>query len=129
MSRYWMTFDTSFRASALSRIRTCINVTLIHAPLPVGLPEQHQQQWSRRDLNPHRLGANQASCQLEDGPVFFCPKRCGKDSNLHPRPSEGRALIRLSYHNVRVALYQWSRQDSNLQQRVSETRASTDLGY
>ena len=55
-------------------------------------------------------------------------QRCGKGSNLQPRPSEGRALIRLSYRNKylqtscnRLALClllllhsEWSRQDSNL---------------
>ena len=49
----------------------------------------------RRDSNPHPLGANQGSCQLEDGPSVFSIQhflqRCEQDSNLHPRPSEGRA--------------------------------------
>ena len=49
----------------------------------------------RRDSNPHPLGASQGSCQLEDGPSVFSIQhflqRCEQDSNLHPRPSEGRA--------------------------------------
>jgi hypothetical protein len=52
----------------------------------------------RRDSNPHRLGASQGSCRLDDGPVLSCR---GKGSNLQPRPSEGRALVRLSYRNAK----------------------------
>jgi hypothetical protein len=46
----------------------------------------------RRDLNPHHLGANQRSFQV--GRRAHHVRRHGKDSNLHPRPSEGRALLR-----------------------------------
>ena len=41
-----------------------------------------------RELNPHLLCANQASSRWTTGPAF---RRCAKDSNLQPRPSEGRA--------------------------------------
>jgi hypothetical protein len=52
-------------------------------------------------------------------------QRCGKDSNLHPRPSEGRA------HPIELPqrTCQWSTQDSNLYWGASETPASTKLGY
>jgi hypothetical protein len=105
MSHYWMTSDTSrFHLKCFGQDSN------LHERAPQArasanwATEATTSQWSRRDLNPHRLGANQASCQLEDGPAFFDPQRCGKDSNLHPRPSEGRALIRLSYHNIAVSL-------------------------
>ena len=86
--------------SALSRGRTCNNVFLRHAPLPVGLPEHRTRQsmdaggnrtlisWVQTRGLPVRRRAHELRCQ-----------RCGKGSNLQPRPSEGRALIRLSYRN------------------------------
>lgn len=79
--------------NAASRIRTCTTALLGRGPLPVGLPQQclcsqvHRISGRRRELNPHFPGANRKSCQLDDGPVECCEK----DSNLHPRPSEGRA--------------------------------------
>src|SRR5439155_17645470 len=79
VSRYWMTSRHLFcSCSALSRIRTCTLVTLIHAPLPVGLPERivfqrFQRSGSWRDSNPHLLGANQASCRVGRRTRFFKP--------------------------------------------------------
>lgn len=60
---------------------------------------------------------------------------CGKGSNLHPRPSEGRAHpIELPQHGVFFhpasfrlhPSFQWSTQDSNLYWGASETPASSD---
>jgi hypothetical protein len=74
--------------NALGRIRTCTwRDSRSRASAEVGLPELSGV---RRELNPHLLGASQASSQLDDGPDCQC---CGKGSNLQPRPSEGRALI------------------------------------
>jgi hypothetical protein len=53
---------------------------------------------------------------------------CEKGSNLHPRPSEGRAHP-IELPQLRGDFSQWSGQDSNLQQAVSETAASSRLGY
>src|SRR5262245_12831670 len=142
------------RSSALSRIRTCIIVILGHEPLPNWATRASQRctlnrsKWSRRDSNPHPLGASQGSSQLEDGPKVF--RRCEKDSNLQPRPSEGRARpFELSQHirswvggrgsevnrdprpptyYLLPPIFQWSRQDSNLQRAVSETAASAEVG-
>jgi hypothetical protein len=48
--------------SALSRIRTCNNVTLDHAPLPKLGYQSISHIGRRRELNPHFLVAGQESC-------------------------------------------------------------------
>src|SRR5205823_4821042 len=55
----------------------------------------------RRELNPHHLGANQGSFQLDDGPKRLITQHspvlrggsppAAREPHLHPRPSEGRA--------------------------------------
>jgi hypothetical protein len=62
--------------SALSRTRTCTNVTLNHAPLP-NWATRANHIGSRRDSNPHLLGANQGSCQI------------GRRTRLRLSPSPG----------------------------------------
>jgi hypothetical protein len=85
--------------NAPSRTRTCINVDLNHAPRAIGLPERRtRSSGPRRELNPHSPGANRVSYRWTTGPSFF--RRCEKESNLQPRPSEDRALIRLSCRNT-----------------------------
>ncbi len=79
---------------ALSRIRTCINVALDHAPLPVGLPER---QWTPEGFEPSSPGCKPGVLPIGRRAHVVCR---GKGSNLQPRPSEGRALVRLSYRNV-----------------------------
>jgi len=93
--------------SAPGRIRTCNNVTLDHAPLPSWATEASQPSmdaggsrtlvtWlqarsptvGRRALRLALLAQDRARSS-----------RCEKGSNLQPRPSEGRALILLSYRN------------------------------
>src|SRR5579871_425955 len=61
----------------------------------IGLPEH---QWTPEGIEPSFTGCKPGVFPLDDGPMFH--SRCGKDSNLLPRPSEGRALIRLSYRNL-----------------------------
>ena len=85
--------------STLGRIRTCNNGHLGPAPLPVGLPERvARSQWMPEGLEPSFPG-----CKPGVFPVrrrtHVVAQRCGKGSNLQPRPSEGRALFRLSYRN------------------------------
>lgn len=41
----------------------------------------------------------QARCLPVRRRTHLSAQRCGKGSNLQPRPSEGRALVRLSYHS------------------------------
>ena len=81
---------TSAIFNAPSRIRTCINVTLIHVPLPVGLPELFRTlQWTAEGIEPSLSGCRPDVFPLDDGPfVFQC---CEKDSNLHPLASEASA--------------------------------------
>ena len=72
----------------------------------IGLPEHPGRtrrsaptklQWTPEGVEPSFPGGKPGVFPLDDGPKFSC---CGKDSNLQPRPSEGRALFRLSYRNV-----------------------------
>src|SRR5947207_10446272 len=73
VTRYWMT-SRHLSISALSRIRTCILVTLIHAPLPVGLPER-----SFLTVDPGGIRTLISWVQarrpagLDDGPVIWQP--------------------------------------------------------
>ena len=78
--------------SALSWIRTSNTGNLSPGPLPGWATRAHRLLTGcRRESNPHLLGASQASSQLDDGPITFFSKRCGKDSNLHPPASEAGA--------------------------------------
>ena len=101
-------------------------MTLDHAPLPLGYQSIRPQFFfngHRRDSNPHRPGANRWSCRWTTGPVRsalregFEPSACGFGNR----------------HSFRFELpqrsLQWSTQDSNLQQRDSESGASAKLGY
>jgi len=80
--------------NALSRTRTCNNVTLDHAPLPNwAIRASHMDAGGSRTL----ISWLQArSLTVRRRARLSC---CGKGSNLQPRPSESRALIRLSYRN------------------------------
>jgi hypothetical protein len=76
------------------------------ASAEIGLPE-HSSHWTPEGVEPSFPGCRPGVLPLDDGPIdSLCslragPKlpRCGKGSNLQPRPSESRALIRLSYRN------------------------------
>ena len=92
--------------SALSRTRTCNNVTLNHAPLP-DWATRATRPWTPEGFEPSFPGCRPGVLPLDDGPfdslllaqggpMHSCR---GKGSNLQPRPSESRALIRLSYRN------------------------------
>ena len=56
------------------------------------------EDWIPEGLEPSSPGCKPGVLPLDDGPVcsffraFRSRQRCGKDLNLHPRPSEGRAL-------------------------------------
>ena len=54
-------------------------------------------EWMPEGIEPSSPGCKPGVFPLDDGPVVI--QRCGKGSNLQPRPSEGRALVRLSYHS------------------------------
>lgn len=145
--------------NALSRIRTCITASLSRGPLPFGLPEQHPLTGlaaSAASVFPVDAGGNRTLIswvQARGLPVrrrahstrrarsrqAQLSQRCGKGSNLQPRPSKGRALVPVElpqllcpWSVVRGQLLktcrppqqlttdngqrtnQWSRQDSNL---------------
>lgn len=64
--------------------------------LPFGQPSDRSK-WTPEGIEPSFPGCKPGVFPLDDGPIFnSC---CGKDSNLQPWPSEGRALFRLSYRN------------------------------
>ena len=97
------------------------------AALPIELPTRYATNGNRtRDLAvDNRMLCPTELWRQKQLPVVGCqlpvtePCR-GKDSNLHPRPSECRALVQLSYRNsssLRTAyclLIQCTEQDSNL---------------
>jgi hypothetical protein len=56
------------RLSAPGRIRTCNNVTLIHAPLPFGPPKLKVSQWTPEGFEPSCPGCKPGVLPLDDGP-------------------------------------------------------------
>ena len=115
---------------AAGRTRTCTRAVLETAASAGGLLrpfDSNELQCSGQDSNLHHRGSRpraSADWATRADAEFM---RCEKGSNLQPRPSDSRALVRLSYRNVDSP--QWSRQDSNLQQSDSESDASAKLGY
>lgn len=108
------------RPTALSRSRTCNNVTLDHAPLPIGLPERRERQWTPEGVEPSSPGCRPGVFPLDDGPRML--HAAGRSRTFTPGLRRAM-LFRLSYRNAR-----WSRQDSNLQQPDSESGASAEFG-
>src|SRR5687768_3487519 len=54
--------------------------------------QRRESHGHRRELNPHRLGANQESCQLDDGPSSTSITQWSRqDSNLQRTASEAAA--------------------------------------
>jgi hypothetical protein len=108
------THDTPLSTDTADRIRTCICAVLETAASAVGLLRHYQQcseqesnlqlrepqsrascrwatgafQWTLEGIEPSSSVCKTGALPLDDRPIFQC---CEKGSNLHPRPSEGRA--------------------------------------
>ncbi len=106
---------------APGRIRTCTNLILSQAPQPLGY-RSDLRSWTTEGIEPSFPGCRPGVFPLDDGPFRLAALAqggpfdsrslahgrrlalCrGKESNLHPRPSESRALVLLSYRNQSYA--------------------------